>query len=202
MADVICQLCSWRMKQLPSYADVLGSCLRNQCLFWGISWLTFLLKTQLQSTWAFTKKSVYRSIRVFENILGAEESIKKTQQGFITYLFLTRSKFISSNFSCNISLLCLHLYVFNNSPFLLLSDVTNGKRKCFPFQQKWLQFFCAAKALEGVRSLLIKDKLISWFWLTVANLVQIKINRGMLLLLALGGVFVHFFNFFFGYQHQ
>lgn len=36
--------------------------------------------------------------------------------------------------------------------------------------------FCAAKALEEVRSLLIKGKLILWFWLTVANLVQIKIK--------------------------
>lgn len=37
--------------------------------------------------------------------------------------------------------------------------------------------FCAAGAHEKQRSLLTKGKLILWFWLTVTNLVQMKVKN-------------------------
>lgn len=49
----------------------------------------------------------------------------------------------------------------------------------FPFPAEVIAGLCAAKALEVVRSLLIKATLTLWLWLPVVHLVQTKMTHGM-----------------------
>lgn len=85
---------------------------------------------------------MFRESCTLGNILETKGSIKKTQQGFISYLLITRNKFIKFNASYNISLLYLHLCIFNTSPPLLMSYITHGDSRALSPSRSSCRFLC------------------------------------------------------------